>query len=187
VFAAAAGGAPPVELPVSGDYVVHKQGTALDCLVTPDWAELGDKRFWALAHECGGPGSANAPAPFEIWHLQHLCSDVYRLTVNTGTENERQLGLVSQADVGTPLYSIPSGAAAQGNDPANDPTMLFHLRFEELVGDIVRWRFSPVIQASSCVEDTGSARYGDLDVMRVVLYPCTGSLNSQSWNLLPIP
>ncbi len=182
VFDAAAGGAPPVDLPETGDYVVHRQGPRLTCLITPDWPELEDHRYWAIAHDCGAPDALTVTVD-DVWHLEHLCSDVYRFTTHHGTDTERQLAIKDQAAVGTPLYSVPYVAAATNYEPS----MLFHLRFEELLGTVVRWRFSPVIQASSCVEETGQAHYGQLDVARVVLYPCTGSLSNQSWNLLSSP
>jgi hypothetical protein len=180
VFGAAVAGAPPVELPPTGDYVVHKQDTASNCLVTPDWPELGDKRYWAITRECGTPGTAAPPIVSEIWHLEHLCSDVYRLTTGHGTNAERQLALSEQADVGSGIASVTVLSKV-------DPAMVFHLRFEELVGNVVRWRFSPAIELSSCVEQTGGAHYGDLDVMKVVLFPCTGSRDLQSWNLISLP
>jgi hypothetical protein len=82
--------------------------------------------------------------------------------------------------VGTPLYSVAS-------ERNLDPTMLFHLRFEELVGETVRWRFSPAIMFGNCLEEADTRRYGEMDVTRVVHYPCTGNFGSQSWNLVAVP
>jgi hypothetical protein len=180
VHGEAAAGAPPDALPVDGDYILHKQDSVADCLITPDWPELGDKRYFAITSECGGPGSPSPPRPGEVWHLEHLCSDVYRFTSHHGTADARQLGIVDQTEVGTPVYSVP------GTDSLN-PYLLFHLRFEEQIGDRVRWRFSPAILAVSCLEEIGTARYGEVDVTPVVHYPCTGNLGNQSWNLLPVP
>jgi hypothetical protein len=169
-------GDPPIDLPQSGKYVVHKQDSVSDCLATPNWPELGDKQYWAITHECG----AVADQPGDIWHLEHVCSDVYRFTSYHDTGEERQLALRDLAMVGTPLYSVPSKRSV-------DPTMLFHLRFEELIGDVVRWRFSPAVFEANCVEQVSMERYGEVDVTRVVHYPCTGNLGNQSWNLLPVP
>ena len=171
---------PPVALPEDGDYVVHKHDTSAACLVTPDWPELGDKQYFAITEDCGGPGTPNPHEPDQLWHLERLCSDVYRISVNHGAASERHLGVVDHTMVGTPLYSVEA-------TPSIDPSFLFQPRFEELVGETVRWRFSPVVQSSSCVEQSGMERYGDVDVTRVVLFPCTGSVTNQSWNLLPVP
>ncbi len=182
VFDAAAGGAPPADLPETGDYLLHREAPEQACLITPDWPELEDHVYWAVTHDCGAV-DALEPATDDVWHLEHVCSDVYRFTSHHGTDAERVLGIKDQAEVGSPLYSVPHDPRA----PSYDPSLLFHLRFEQLLGSAVRWRFSPVIQSSLCVEETGQAHYGQLDVTRVVLYPCTGSLSSQSWNLLPVP
>lgn len=169
-------GDPPVDLPPTGKYVVHKQDSVSDCLATPNWPELGDKQYWAITHDCG----QIADQPGDIWHLEHVCSDVYRFTSYHDTAEERQLALSDFGMVGTPLYSVAS-------ERSIDPTMLFHLRFEELLGDVVRWRLSPAIVATNCVEQVSMERYGEVDVTRVVHYPCTGNLGNQSWNLLPVP
>jgi hypothetical protein len=176
VFDKGPSGVPPIDLPPSGNYVVHKHGTVSDCLATPNWPELGDKQYWAITHECGDV----ADEPGEVWHLEHVCSDVYRFTSYHDSAEERQLALTDFNTVGTPLYSVAS-------ERSIDPTMLFHLRFEELLEDVVRWRLSPAINGANCVEQVNMERYGEVDVTRVVHYPCTGNLGNQSWNLLPVP
>ena len=45
----------------------------------------------------------------------------------------------------------------------------------------------PAINGANCVEQVNMERYGEVDVTRVVHYPCTGNLGNQSWNLLPVP
>ncbi len=169
-------GDPPVDLPPSGNYVIHKQDSVSDCLATPNWLELGDKQYWAITHDCGQV----ADQPGDVWHLEHVCSDVYLFTSYHDTAEERQLALQDFGMVGTPLYSVPS-------ERNIDPTMLFQLRFEELLGEVVRWRISPAIASTNCVERVSMERYGEVDVTRVVQYPCTGNIGNQSWNLLPVP
>ena len=174
-------------LPVdAARYFIRLAGTPNDCLVTPQWPEIGPDKQWhvSLYRDCG---IGDAGFPFftdQAWHFSHVCDDVYRLTVFPGTiGRERQLSAVAMGAVaGTELESVDGTGS-------NEPYMLFHTRLRERPtgSTLSTWEIAPVHADGLCVDQDMEVTWGTRLLPRVVLNGCQPGDPRQSWELVAVP